>query len=149
MGSEVGRRIARPRKDKSRPLKFLLNRNLLLLEKDTLDFGCGRGTDAEYLKCDKYDPIFFNQYPTKLYDQILCFFVLNVILSETDRNKCLLELQYLLKEESSKCFVAVRRDLKKDTNSQRIVHLEGASTIAVNCLYEMYQFSKSDSLSCS
>ena len=46
-----------------------------------LDYGCGKGFDADYYGLEKYDPHYFPEFPTtgKLYDFIFCNYVLNVV----------------------------------------------------------------------
>lgn len=101
------------RDSKSFPLKFLQRNNLL--KGKILDFGCGLGTDAEFLKSEKYDvekfdPFYFPEIPTEKFDTILCFYVLNVLLPE-EQEKVMLQLASLLKPEG-KAFIAVRRDIQ-------------------------------------
>ena len=51
-------------------------RGLDLKGKRVLDYGCGRGSDADLLGADKYDPYYFPERPTGKYDVILCTYVL-------------------------------------------------------------------------
>ena len=103
---------AKKRENLSFPGKFLLNKKLLV--EDVLDFGCGFGKDVELLrtkgiKIDGYDPHYFPKYPTKKFDTIICFYVLNVLMPEEQTN-VLVEVSNLLKP-TGKAFFAVRRDL--------------------------------------
>jgi diadenosine tetraphosphate (Ap4A) HIT family hydrolase len=103
---------AKEREKISFPAKLLLNKNLLI--GDVLDFGCGFGKDVELLS-EKgiciigYDKHYFPQYPTKKFDTIICFYVLNVLLPE-EQATVLMELSQLVKP-TGKVFIAVRRDL--------------------------------------
>ena len=45
---------------------------------DCLDFGCGRGTDAEILGMDRFDSHFFPERLVRKYDVITMIYVLNV-----------------------------------------------------------------------
>jgi len=104
---------AKERDTLSFPAKYLLNQGLIVGE--TLDFGCGFGKDAELLakkgiSIDVYDKHYFPKYPTKKYDSILCFYVLNVVLPE-EQATILMEISRLLKP-SGRAFFAVRRDIK-------------------------------------
>lgn len=105
------------------PLKILRER--LKLNGEILDFGCGFGSDADFLNkngytCDKYDPHYFPSFPKKKYDTIICFYVLNV-LSKEAQFKVLIEISRLLKQNGSAYF-AVRRDLKNDGFRMHRVH---------------------------
>jgi diadenosine tetraphosphate (Ap4A) HIT family hydrolase len=110
---------AKERDTLSFPAKILLNKNVL--KGDVLDFGCGFGKDVELLRSkginiEGYDKHHFPEYPTKRFDTILCFYVLNVLLPE-EQALVLMELSQLVKP-NGKVFIAVRRD----------VHFEGFRT---------------------
>src|SRR5690606_897314 len=92
---------------------ILLERKLL--QGEVLDFGCGFGKDVELLKekgihIEGYDKHYFPLYPTKKFDTILCFYVLNVLMHEEQTN-VLIGISQLLKP-GGKAYFAVRRDLK-------------------------------------
>lgn len=104
---------AKKREALSFPAKILLRRQLL--KGDILDFGCGFGNDVDELRkkgmsIDGYDKYHFPDYPTKKYDTIICFYVLNVLMPEEQSN-VLMELSRLLKP-TGRVYIAVRRDLK-------------------------------------
>lgn len=104
---------AKERESLSFPAKLLLNKKVL--SGDILDFGCGFGKDVELLKEKGFDIVgydnhYFSKYPTKIFDTIICFYVLNVLTQEEQTN-VLLEISLLLKP-SGKAFFAVRRDLQ-------------------------------------
>ena len=67
----------------SAPVKFLKGQGLL--QGRTLDYGCGKGFDADVLQCSKYDPHFSPELPKGKFDTIICNYVLNVIESEVVR----------------------------------------------------------------
>ena len=46
----------------SAPMRYLSENNLL--KGDLLDYGCGRGDDADLLSMDKYDPPIVLSYDT-------------------------------------------------------------------------------------
>lgn len=104
---------AKERETLSFPANILLKRNLLIGE--ILDFGCGFGKDVELLK-DKgfnvfgYDKHYFPTYPTKKFDTIICFYVLNVLMPEEQAN-VLMEISQLLKP-TGKAYFSVRRDIR-------------------------------------
>ena len=82
-----------------------------LLVGDMLDFGSGRGYDAEYYGMDKYDPNWTEGYPQKKYDTITCNYVLNVV-SEDEQNIIIEQIKGLLKK-GGKAYITVRR-MKKE-----------------------------------
>jgi hypothetical protein len=88
-----------------------------------LDYGCGKGFDADHFGMAKYDPYFYPDKPTQVYDTITCNYVLNVIPDHSERVQVLKDIQGLLADNNSLAFIAVRRDLKHDTNTQFIVEL--------------------------
>ncbi|MBN2777340.1 MAG: HIT domain-containing protein [Bacteroidales bacterium] len=104
---------AKERETLSFPAKIVFNRNALV--GDVLDFGCGFGSDVKLLK-EKginivgYDKQYFPEYPTKKFDTIICFYVLNVLLPK-EQAIVLMELSQLIKP-TGKVYIAVRRDLK-------------------------------------
>lgn len=73
----------------SRPMRELANRNLL--KDDILDYGCGKGTDSEWLwkdyhiqtwRYDKFNREFKDDFLLKeQYDTITALYVFNVIYS--------------------------------------------------------------------
>ena len=104
---------AKEREKLSFPARILLDKNLL--KGDVLDFGCGFGKDVELLKSkginiEGYDKHYFPEYPTKKFDNIICFYVLNVLLPE-EQATVLMELSQLIKP-TGKVYIAVRRDLQ-------------------------------------
>ncbi len=114
---------AKERETLSYPAKLLLNKRLLVGE--VLDFGCGIGKDVELLKAKGenivgYDKHYFPKYPTKKFDTIICFYVLNVLMQEEQAN-VLMEISQLLKP-SGKAYFAVRRDLQYEGFRTHKVH---------------------------
>lgn len=104
---------AKERTTLSFPARVVLNKNLI--QGEVLDFGCGLGSDVKILKdkginIEGYDKFHFPIYPTKKYDTILCFYVLNVLLPE-EQTMVLMELSRLIKP-SGRVYIAVRRDLQ-------------------------------------
>lgn len=113
------------RDSKSFPLKFLQRNNLL--KGKILDFGCGLGTDADFLKTEqydvvKYDPFYYPEVPTEKFDTILCFYVLNVLLPE-EQEKAMIQLASWLKPDG-KAFIAVRRDIQYEGYRMHKLHLQ-------------------------
>ncbi len=114
---------AKERETLSFPAKILLNRNLMFGE--VLDFGCGFGKDVELLKAksiniEGYDKHYFPTYPTKKFDTIICFYVLNVLMQE-EQSSVLMEISQLLKS-TGKAYFAVRRDLQYEGFRTHKIH---------------------------
>lgn len=104
---------AKEREMLSFPAKLLYKKSLLV--GDVLDFGCGFGKDVELLESKGiniigYDKHYFPKYPTKKFDTIICFYVLNVLMQE-EQASVLMEISQLLKP-TGKVYFAVRRDLQ-------------------------------------
>jgi len=105
------------------PARFLLDKNLF--QGAILDFGCGLGNDVKLLQqkgfdITGYDPYYFPNYPTKKFDTIICFYVLNVLFPEEQAN-VMMEVSHLLKP-GGKAYYAVRRDIKKEGFREHYVH---------------------------
>lgn len=103
---------AKERNTISFPARVLLERNLLI--GDTLDYGCGLGSDVTLskemgVKITGYDPYYFPEKPTGKYDTIICFYVLNVLMQE-EQSDVIMEISALLKP-NGKAYFAVRRDI--------------------------------------
>lgn len=105
------------------PAKYL--RRNKLLKGDILDFGCGWGNDVKLLQqkgfnIQGYDPYYFPEYPQKKFDTIFCFYVLNVLFSES-QEAVIMSISQLLKP-NGKAYFAVRRDLKREGFRKHYVH---------------------------
>lgn len=103
---------AKERNTISFPARILLERNLLV--GDTLDYGCGLGSDVTLLKekgvkITGYNPYYVPEKPTGKYDTIICFYVLNVLMQE-EQSDVIMEISALLKP-NGKAYFAVRRDI--------------------------------------
>lgn len=102
----------------STPVKFLLESKRLMhsngcgLMLDVLDFGCGRGMDADLAGFEKYDPHFFSEMPEGQFDVVVCNYVLNVLPIEKQDE---LVAKILSKVKAGgKAYITVRRDVKKE-----------------------------------
>ena len=101
----------------SAPMKYLVEKGLI--QGETLDYGCGKGFDAEELQMDKYDPHFQPELPTnKRYDTITCNYVLNVIEDSEMRDATLGVITLLLKDGGT-AYITVRRDKFKEGFNSR------------------------------
>mgnify|MGYP003644327994 FL=1 len=76
-----------------------------------MDYGCGRGFDADQLGMDKFDPHYFDQVMSSGYDVVTCNYVLNVIESENERRAVVLNLIGATRV-GGKIYVSVRNDKK-------------------------------------
>jgi len=113
------KRTARARKEPSLPLRMIVNR----LHGKIIDYGCGRGTDVEWLKARGYDVVGYDPYwpeynrPELLtdntYDVVLCFYVLNIVLPG-ERHRILESIKRILKP-GGEAYIAVRDISEKVT----------------------------------
>jgi hypothetical protein len=96
----------------SAPMKFL--NELGLLEGNKLDYGCGKGKDAETFEMDGFDPNFpeFKKRIKRKYQTITCNYVLNV-LPKKEGIEILKDIQSHLKVNGT-AYITVRRDIKKE-----------------------------------
>ena len=108
--NKVAYKTAITRSKISAPMKWL-NENGLINGK-CLDFGCGKGFDADLLNIDKYDPHYYPDGTLKRYDVITCTYVLNV-LEDFDQIIVLNEIKKLLRPNGV-AYITVRRDIKKE-----------------------------------
>ena len=78
-----------------------------------LDYGSGRGYDAEALGLFQFDPHYFNvEYSDNTFDIITCNYVLNVCLP-SQQNEVIAKIHSLL-NQSGVAYITVRRDVKKE-----------------------------------
>ena len=121
-------RTAITRKHMSKPLRMLIaNRWITLSEVEVqswLDYGCGRGFDADTMLLDKYDKYHYDlPPPPDTYDKVLCTYVLNVVSPETEI-EVLKGIATCLKRVYGAAYISVRRDISREgTKSQRYVEL--------------------------
>lgn len=134
---------AKERDTLSFPAKILLNRKLLV--GDVLDFGCGYGNDVRILESkginiEGYDKFYFPEFPTKKFDTIICFYVLNVLMPE-EQATVLMELSQLLKP-NGKVYIAVRRDLQFEGFRTHKIHQK--KTYQCNVILNFKSFFKNE-----
>lgn len=106
---------AKQRDSPSLPVRMLFERGLL--QGSILDYGCGYGRDVEFLRvkgfdAKGYDPHHQPEQPTRKFDTILCFYVLNVLLPD-EQTAVIMDVTRLLKS-SGRAYFVVRRDIKHD-----------------------------------
>jgi hypothetical protein len=113
----------------------------------TLDYGCGKGFDADRLGMFKYDPHFFPEAPCGPFWNVYCGYVLNVV-SVKEGQQIVDDIHDLLGKRG-RAFIVVRRDVKKagltsKGTYQRNVILKGASTMYRCSKYHVYSFFKGE-----
>lgn len=74
---------AMTRIEPSAPMRQLATDGLIVGR--ALDYGCGKGFDAEYYNMESYDPNFASPMPNGKFDTITCNYVLNVIEADEGR----------------------------------------------------------------
>lgn len=95
------------RKGLSAPMQYLIGEDLII--GSVLDYGCGRGVDANLINAERYDPYWFSAPLVDKYDTITCIYVLNVIQNPCERIDVLHKL-YKLLNPNGIAYIAVRRD---------------------------------------
>jgi ubiquinone/menaquinone biosynthesis C-methylase UbiE len=153
MKNDKAYQTAITRRAPSAPMQKLASLGLLKGQR-MLDYGCGKGVDANHYKMDKYDPHFYPLPVTTAisllanqYDVITCNYVLNVV-EETVVKKILKDIRTLLKEDGV-AYISVRRDIKnegftKKGTLQRNVVLELPIIHEKKRNYCIYRMTKKD-----
>jgi len=106
----------------SLPLRKLLDKKSI--SGNVLDYGCGKGFDAEYLQrlgysVDSYDPHWKPDGIKKQgYDSIVCNYVLNVLETDEEILSVIRRAASLLNKDG-RAYFSVRRDVKKSGFTSR------------------------------
>jgi hypothetical protein len=134
------------RKNPSKAATILNELNLL--ENNILDFGCGYGFDANYFKWEKYDPYYFDNYPTKKFKNIVCINVLNVVSSRI-RKEIIENIQELLEDDGKAYLIAPRNIPKKGKYSNFERRPQNYVVLLLKSIYndknlEIYELKKDD-----
>lgn len=103
----------------SAPMKHLCDAGLLFGR--MLDYGCGRGFDADQFGMEKYDPYFCSSLPEGKFDVITCNYVLNVLEHDVQIESVLKKIRGLLKDNGV-AYIAVRRDVKQDGYTNKMTY---------------------------
>jgi 2-polyprenyl-3-methyl-5-hydroxy-6-metoxy-1,4-benzoquinol methylase len=82
-----------------------------------LDYGCGRGYDADALQLTKFDTHYFPQTPEGEFDIITCIYVLNTNPFEEEEE--IVDKIWNLLAPDGVAYIAVRRDVKKEGLTSR------------------------------
>lgn len=101
---------ATKRGELSTPMARILRHGLLVGR--ALDFGCGRGEDADITGIEKYDPVSFPTKPEGKFNTIMCTYVLNVIWLPWERAQVLKDIRDLL-APGGRAYITVRRGIKR------------------------------------
>lgn len=103
------------RKTLSLPMKWLEDHNMLGCNRPNrrLDYGCGKGFDADTLGFQKYDLNHFPAIPEGTFDIITCIYVLNVIENPLERDMVCQDIIDRL-ADCGTAYIAVRNDLDTD-----------------------------------
>ena len=119
------KKTAITRKSPSRPTRLLVEKCLLERGKKILDYGCGKGTDVEYLNKLGFDVYGYdiNYFPDKsvlkdsYYDYVICNYVLNVVPLEVRYE--ILSIIYDALKDGGKAFISVRDISEGEINGYR------------------------------
>lgn len=90
-------------------MQYLIARGML--RGRCLDFGCGRGQDADAAGSERFDPHYAPQMPEGTFDTVTCTYVLNVIPSPTERDATIALLRGKL-SPGGIAYISVRNDRK-------------------------------------
>ena len=138
----LSHRTARHRSELSAPMREMQS----LVKGRTLDYGCGKGTDADILGLFKYDLYYAPDRPEGKFDVIFCNYVLCVV-EEVDQQAIIDDIKSLL-EDDGVAYISVRRD-KKNLNGwtsrqtyQRLVELDEEVHSEVKGRYIIYKVTK-------
>ena len=104
------------RRSPSVPMRKLVS--LDLLQGRVLDFGCGKGFDADHFDFEGYDPYYRPvELKSGVYDTLTCIYVFNVLFKDVEE-ELLYRIRCLLKQ-NGKAYIAVRRDIIKEGFTRR------------------------------
>lgn len=136
------------RKLPSVPMRWL--RKQEKLQGNMLDYGCGKGKDADYYMMERYDPNWrtteenIDVLLPNHYDVITCNYVLNT-LPQSEMPAILNTVQRLLKNDGIAYFT-VRRDIKTDGLTRRGTYQSNVKlplqSIRKTSTYEIYAMPK-------
>lgn len=108
------KRTAIARRSPSRPIQRL--EELGKIKGRVLDFGAGKGYDAEYMGAEAFDPNFNAVLPEGFFDTITMIYVLNVVPPEF-REKVVRQALSLLRD-TGKLYIATRDDVSYEESGK-------------------------------
>lgn len=125
----------------SAPMQYLSQNNLLV--GTMLDYGCGKGFDANYFKMFQYDTHYHPYMPVCLFDTITCNYVLNVIESDIEINTILYIIKSKLKINGI-AYITVRSDIVQAGPTSRGYQRDVQLGLQVVCRkgFTMYKLTK-------
>lgn len=114
------------------------------LKGKALDYGCGKGFDAQYYGLDKYDPHYYPNQPTGQYDVITCNYVLNVV-DPSEVVVILSKIRHLL-ADNGVAYLTVRRDIVREGHTSKGTYQYNVKLnlpiVKENSRYCIYKLSK-------
>jgi hypothetical protein len=139
-------RTAIKRSKLSKPAQVLQSAGWL--EPRLLDYGCGRGDDADQLGCERYDPHFYPDHPTVTFTTIMCNYVLNVVECEYARRTILHDISGMLSPDG-RAYIAVRINKKTLKGMTKIGTWQGLIVLDLPIVYKdscsiIYAMNKDD-----
>ena len=129
------------RRAPSKPMQYLAARGML--RGRMLDFGCGRGYDADAYGMEKFDPHWSPVMPEGTFDTVVCNYVLNVIPSPSKRDDVLTVLSRSL-AKGGIAYISVRNDRSalngwtKRNTWQGLIELD-LPVVTTNSNFTMYR----------
>ena len=120
-----------------------------ILQYRMLDYGSGRGYDAQYYKMEKYDSYYHPKKPVGKFGLITCNYVLNVVCDDNARRSILKDIDRLLVKNGI-AYISVRNDTCKLTGItskgtwQALIKL-GLPLVRRTSGYTIYAMSKGQS----
>ena len=119
------KKTAMTRTKLSAPMRYLLDNGFFPrggARLDCLDYGCGKGFDADFCGFDKYDPHFEGVDSLLCHnscDIVTCNYVLNTLPTMTDVHSVIWDIQAHLKEDGV-AYISVRNDIKNLNGETKI-----------------------------
>lgn len=130
---------ARGRKAPSVPMRRLHKANRLN-GRNMLDYGCGRGFDADHYGMDKHDLHHFNRGDlcNNDYDVITCNYVVNTIESSYQKIALLDHIKALLTPNGI-AYITIRRDVKAEGYTSKGTYQQN-TVLGLPVLWENKQY---------
>ena len=140
----------------SAPMRYLLDNGFFPrggARLDCLDYGCGKGFDADFCGLAKYDPHFFPDkmlIQAKSWDIVVCNYVLNVIPDLTSRTSVIWDIQNTLVDDGV-AYISIRNDKRNLNGETKIGTWQGFTPLNLPVVhktssYIIYKLTKTDSL---
>lgn len=132
----------------SKPMEWLASNDRIV--GPALDYGCGKGFDADEYRMAKFDPYFSPDMPSGTFDTITCNYVLNVIEQDAIKLKVLREIRRKLSADG-RAYITVRADSRALCGQTRIGTYQCEVLLRLPVVrktsgYVMYMLTKEDVL---